>query len=322
MSTFTDEQGRIFAMDPLTGGYTQVGTAKSTPGTKGNFNPQLREAIAGGADPNLVRAVGPRLAAATQSVQNMTSTAGQKTAQAVQRSGALFPRSGLLGGALVAAPSVISAIGSAQEGRTLEAATTAGVGIPIALGAASLGARVGASVGGLPGAAIGLAGGLLAPVVGQGVGGLLEKKKAEMTGEEIAGQPGSSAASRGARAKERAEAMKDAALQAQIAQQYGGAYLEPTLQAIQDLRQNDIDMMIQSEKRLDPIIRQRLNDQLTRQQALMNTEGQQYAMLGTVATAGKLATGAQAETGATLRTALTSNPYAGSTLQAPQISFG
>jgi hypothetical protein len=318
MSTFTDEQGRIFAMDPLTGGYTQVGTAKSTPGTKGNFNPQLREAIAGGADPNLVRAVGPRLAAATQSVQNMTSTAGQKTAQAVQRSGALFPRAGLLGGALVAAPSVISAVGSAQEGRTLEAATTAGVGIPTALGAAALGARVG----GLPGAAIGLAGGLLAPVVGQGVGGLLEKKKAEMTGEEIAGQPGSSAASRGARAKERAEVMKDAALQAQIAQQYGGAYLEPTLQAIQDLRQNDIDMMIQSEKRLDPIIRQRLNDQLARQQALMNTQGQQYAMLGTVATAGQLATGAQRETGATLRTALTSNPYAGSTLQAPQISFG
>jgi len=253
-----------------------------------------------------------------QNVTNLLGVGGQKTAQAVQRSGALFPRSGLLGGALVAAPSVISAVGSAQEGRTLEAATTAGVGIPTALGAAALGARIG----GLPGAAIGLAGGLLAPVVGQGVGGLLEKKKAEMTGEEIAGQPGSSAASRGARAKERAEAMKDAALQAQIAQQYGGAYLEPTLQAIQDLRQNDIDMMIQSEKRLDPIIRQRLNDQLTRQQALMNTEGQQYAMLGTVATAGKLATGAQAETGATLRTALTSNPYAGSTLQAPQISFG
>ena len=319
MSTFTDEQGRIFAMDPLTGGYTQVGTAKSTPGTKGNFNPQLREAIAGGADPNLVRAVGPRLAAATQSVQNMTSTAGQKTAQAVQRSGALFPRAGLLGGALAAAPSVISAVGSAQEGRTLEAAGTAGVGVPLAMGATALGTMLGGPVGGVIG---GIAGGLVAPVIGQGVGGLLEKKKAEMTGEEIAGQPGSSAASRGARAKERAEAMKDAALQAQIAQQYGGAYLEPTLQAIQDLRQNDIDMMIQSEKRLDPIIRQRLNDQLARQQALMNTQGQQYAMLGTVATAGKLATGAQAETGATLRTALTSNPYAGSTLQAPQISFG
>jgi hypothetical protein len=253
-----------------------------------------------------------------QNLTNMLGVGGQRTAQAVQRSGALFPRAGLFGGALAAAPSVIGAVESAQEGRTLEAATTAGVGIPTALGAAALGARVG----GLPGAAIGLAGGLLAPVIGQGVGGLLEKQKAEMTGEEIAGQPGSAATSRGARAKERAEAMKDAAVQAQIAQQYGGAYLEPTLQAIQDLRQNDIDMMIQSEKRLDPIIRQRLNDQLARQQALINTQAQNYSMMGTVATAGALATGAQAQTGETLRTALTSNPYAGSTLQAPQIRFG
>lgn len=253
-----------------------------------------------------------------QNIGNMLGVGGQKTAQALQQSGALFPRAALLGGALSAAPSVMSAIGSAQEGRTLEAATTAGIGIPTALGAAALGARVG----GLPGAAIGLAGGLLAPVIGQGAGSFLEKKKAEMTGEEVAGQPGSSAAARGQREKGRQEVMKDAALQAQIAQQYGGAYLEPTLQAIQDLRQNDIDMMIQSEKRLDPIIRQRLNDQLARQQALMNTQGQQYAMMGTVATAGALATGAQEQAGANLRTALSTNPYAGSTIQAPQIRFG
>jgi len=252
-----------------------------------------------------------------QNVGNLLGNVGQKTSQAVQQAGALFPRGALLGGVLAAAPTVMSAVGSAQEGRTLEAATTAGVGIPTALGAAALGA----SVGGLPGAAIGLAGGLLAPVIVQGAGALAEKAKAEMTGEEIAGQPGSASASRGMRAKERAEMMKDAALQAQIAQQYGPAYLQPTLQAIQDLRQNDVDMMVQSEKRLDPIIRQRLNDQMARQQTLMNTQGQNYAMLGALSTAGQLATGGQRETGATLRTALTANPYAGSTLQAPQISF-
>jgi len=252
-----------------------------------------------------------------QNVGNLLGNVGQKTSQAVQQAGALFPRGALLGGVLAAAPTVMSAVGSAQEGRTLEAATTAGVGIPTALGAAALGA----TVGGLPGAAIGLAGGLLAPVIGQGAGALAEKAKAEMTGEEIAGQPGSASASRGMRAKERAEMMKDAALQAQIAQQYGPAYLQPTLQAIQDLRQNDVDMMVQSEKRLDPIIRQRLNDQMARQQTLMNTQGQNYAMLGALSTAGQLATGGQRETGATLRTALTANPYAGSTLQAPQISF-
>lgn len=253
-----------------------------------------------------------------QNVTNMLGVGGQRGAQAMQQAGALFPRGAMLGGVLAAAPSVLSAVGSAQEGRTLEAGVTAGIGIPTALGAAALGAKVG----GLPGAAIGLAGGLLAPAIAQGIGGLAEKAKAEATGEEIAGKEGSSSASRGQRAKERAEAMKDAAVQAQIAQQYGGAYLQPTLQAIQDLRQNDVDMMIQSEKRIDPILRQRLNDQLARQQALINTQGQNYAMLGTISTAGQLATGAQQQAGANLRTALTANPYAGSTLQAPQISFG
>jgi citrate lyase gamma subunit len=253
-----------------------------------------------------------------QNVGNLLGNVGQKTSQAVQQAGALFPRGALLGGVLAAAPTVMSAVGSAQEGRTLEAATTAGVGIPTALGATALGTMIGGPVGGVIG---GIAGGLLAPVIGQGAGALAEKAKAEMTGEEIAGQPGSASASRGMRAKERAEMMKDAALQAQIAQQYGPAYLQPTLQAIQDLRQNDVDMMVQSEKRLDPIIRQRLNDQMVRQQTLMNTQGQNYAMLGALSTAGQLATGGQRETGATLRTALTANPYAGSTLQAPQISF-
>jgi hypothetical protein len=248
-----------------------------------------------------------------QNVGNMLGTGGQKSAQALQQAGALFPRQALLGGVLSAAPSALSAIGAAQEGRSLEAGITGATGLGAAVAGAALGARFG-----LPGAAIGAVGGLLAPALG----GFAEKAKAQLTGEEIAGEPGSASAARGQRQKSREEALKDAAVQAQIAQQYGGAYLQPTLQAIQDLRQNDIDMMIQSEKRIDPILRQRLNDQLARQQALMNTQGQNYAMLGALSTAGQLATGAQQQAGANLRTALTANPYAGATLQAPQISFG
>jgi hypothetical protein len=64
------------------------------------------------------------------------------------------------------------------------------------------------------------------------------------------------------------------------------------------------------------------NNEVVRQQALMNTQGQLQGMLGVLATGGALARGAQAETGETLRTALTSAPYAGSVLQAPQIRFG
>ena len=82
------------------------------------------------------------------------------------------------------------------------------------------------------------------------------------------------------------------------------------------------DQLFLDQQRYMPLIEKAKNNELVRNQAMVNTMGNQYARLGTLATAGKLATGGQAETGATVRTALTSNPYAGSTLQAPSISFG
>ena len=75
-------------------------------------------------------------------------------------------------------------------------------------------------------------------------------------------------------------------------------------------------------QKMNPLIQKMKNADLVRQQAMANTMAGNYAMLGTVATAGKLATGAQEQTGANLRTALSSNPYAGSVMQAPNISFG
>ena len=71
-----------------------------------------------------------------------------------------------------------------------------------------------------------------------------------------------------------------------------------------------------------PLIEQAKRNEMVRQQALINTMGQNYAMLGTVATAGKLAERSQMEAGANLRTALTAAPYANAVLQAPNISFG
>ena len=91
---------------------------------------------------------------------------------------------------------------------------------------------------------------------------------------------------------------------------------------IKDLTQFYSNQQYLDMQRMNPLIQKMKNADLVRQQALMATQGQQYAMLGTLATAGKLATGSQAEMGATLRTALANNPYAGSNLQAPNISFG
>jgi hypothetical protein len=52
-------------------------------------------------------------------------------------------------------------------------------------------------------------------------------------------------------------------------------------------------------QRMNPLLQKMENAKLVRAQALMASQGQQYAMLGTLATAGKLATGSQAERGAT-----------------------
>jgi hypothetical protein len=75
-------------------------------------------------------------------------------------------------------------------------------------------------------------------------------------------------------------------------------------------------------QRMNPLLQKMENAKLVRAQALMASQGQQYAMLGTLATAGKLATGSQAEMGKTVRTVLGSNPYASANLQAPSVSFG
>jgi hypothetical protein len=91
---------------------------------------------------------------------------------------------------------------------------------------------------------------------------------------------------------------------------------------LRDLNRDASNQAYLDLQRMNPLIQQMKNADLVRQQALLNTQGNIQANLGVLATAGALAQGAQAEMGATTRTALTSNPYAGSTLQAPQIRFG
>ena len=91
---------------------------------------------------------------------------------------------------------------------------------------------------------------------------------------------------------------------------------------ILNLNQGFADQEYLNLQRMNPLLQKIENAKLVRAQALMASQGQQYAMLGTLATAGKLATGSQAERGATVRTVLGSNPYASANLQAPSVSFG
>jgi hypothetical protein len=244
-----------------------------------------------------------QLRAARQSNQNMFSNMGQKTAQFMQSQ--LFPRSALLGGALLAAPSLMSAAESASEGRTLEATVQAAGGI----GTAALGTRIAQMPGIAPkvvGGAIALGGGLLSGGLGQ----MAERTKAAATGQEIAGQEGSSAAARGRR-------KKDAATDLEIQQQF----MNQEIAGIQQLDGYFRNAALEQMQKELPIVNQYKNAELARNQALMNTMTGNYARLGMLATAGKLATGAQAERGETMRTALQSNPYSGAIMQAPNISF-
>ena len=91
---------------------------------------------------------------------------------------------------------------------------------------------------------------------------------------------------------------------------------------ILNLNQGFADQEYLNLQRMNPLLQKMENAKLVRAQALMASQGQQYAMLGTLATAGKLATGSQVERGATVRTILGSNPYASANLQAPSVSFG
>ena len=216
----------------------------------------------------------------------------------------LFPRSALLGGALLAAPSLMGAADAAGEGRTLEAGVTAAGGI----GSAAIASQLlkGPLPAKLAGVAVGLGGGLLSGGLGQ----MAERTKAAATGQEIAGQEGSSAAARGRRKKE-------AATDLEIQQQF----LNQEIAGIQQLDGYFRNAALEQMQKEVPIINQIKNAELARNQALMNTMTGNYARLGMLATAGKLATGAQAERGATTRTALQSNPYSGAIMQAPNISF-
>ena len=211
---------------------------------------------------------------------------------------------GLMGGAV--AP-VLTAVEEAQAGRPIGALGALGVGAAGA-GAGALLARM------LPGPYGKIASAVL-PAIGGYIGAapgasLAESTKRSMTGDPITGKDDlkNQLAERGLISEQDLD----------IFQRSQGIETSN----IKDLTQFYSNQQYLDMQRMNPLIQKMKNADLVRQQALMATQGQQYAMLGTLATAGKLATGGQAELGATMRTALGSNPYASSNLQAPGISFG
>ena len=281
--------------------YLQSGT--------GNYDRQIRELLSAGVPPNVIRALGPEGAAKTLKGAGDAQTFLSGFAKDLP-----VGRVGFAGGMIAPA---LTAVEEAQAGRPTGAlgslfgggaATLAGVG----LGKLAFGGLAAAP--GLPGL-IGKLGQVALPLFSGAIGSssgaqLAESGKRALTGDPITGK----------------DDLKNQLAEQRLMSEQGldifGRTLGTQTSNIKDLTQFYSNQQYLDMQRMNPLIQKMKNADLVRQQALMATQGQQYAMLGTLATAGKLATGSQAEMGATLRTALANNPYAGSNLQAPGISFG
>lgn len=210
----------------------------------------------------------------------------------------------LMGGAV--AP-VLTAVGEAQAGRPTGALGALGVGAAGVGTGALLAKMLPGPYGKIASAVLPAIGGLIAAPAGAQ---LAESGKRALTGDPTTGK----------------DDLKNQLAEQRLMSEQGldlfGRALGTQTSNIKDLTQFYSNQQYLDMQRMNPLIQKMKNADLVRQQALMATQGQQYAMLGTLATAGKLATGSQAEMGATLRTALQSNPYASANLQAPSVSFG
>ena len=218
--------------------------------------------------------------------------------------GGLFPRGALLGGAL--AGGIIPGAQAIQRGDAVEGVATIGTTAVLAAGVNKFAQGIKN-----PYAKIGTmaVGGLLSGGIGQGVGQIAEDVVGGITGKGTSEGAG------------RKRNVKDARNQAEVMEILGGAAMQPFVAANIELGQAAMDQRILESQKMLPIINQMKNADLVRQQAINASNTQNYMAMGTVATAGKLALGAQEQAGANLRTAMTANPYANSTMQAPSISY-
>ena len=261
--------------------------------------PEAEQAATGG---------GRTLGGQVRNARRRAQVAVGRGAQGAQEFLAKYPQAGgyARGGLAIAGaiPAVGESLEELQEGRPLGAvAALAPAGLS-AVGAGLIGRGVPGTIAGL--GLMGL-GAILPGAAAQG---------AEATRQSLTGKP--TKGKEGEFSTQLAMAQQIGELGATQYRNQMGTYTS----ALKDLSSHYSNQNYLDFQRHIPLIEKMKNNEVVRQQALMNTQGQLQGMLGVLATGGALARGAQAETGETLRTALTSAPYAGSVLQAPQIRFG
>lgn len=225
---------------------------------------------------------------------------------------------GLAGGAL-------GAVGSLAEGRPAEAIgglTGSTVGGLIGAGIGSLLPLpgVGTVVGGLAGSALGgmLGGGAAEAAVSAYTG----KPPTGKPGEEVRQPPRSIETPLGRINLNEAAAQEDFDNRNQKRQlEYYGTMMGMATNNFRDLTAIQNEAEINMQKAMVPITTKLANDQLTRSQALINTQNNAYIQQMTLGAQANLALGAQRERGATMRQVLATNPYVVA-LGSPNISIG
>ena len=273
-----------------------------------------------GVDPNLIRTMGPGGAEAISGLgQRAQTVAGQAGPMARQ-----------VGKGIAARPGMYGTLGTAAA----YAGSQALQGEPMGALAGGLGSLAGGA-GGMGIASI--ASGLLPKPLGAAlrfglpiVGGLIGGGVAE----QAAGSFGAKAAEAGQRPgagpdieaggvplTETAATRKQLEFarqqQLQDIQQIGGAEMALNKELLGYMMTQEVEQ----QKAMLPLMERMQRTQLTNAQSMLASQTAAYQQMGRQATMGKLAMGAQQERGATMRTALSQNPYMGSVLQAPNISF-
>jgi hypothetical protein len=303
---FTDPAtGKTYMGDPVSGEVMEVGATGQKRGRRAQaqqfVQEQLGRAQAG-------------LSPMAEALQQKAEQTGEYIRTKPMRAGL---RGGLAGGALMAIPSLM-------EGRPAEAfgglaGSAAGGAAGAALGSALL-PGVGTVIGGLAGSALGgmLGGGAAEAAVSAYTG----KPSTGKTGTEVAQPPRYIDTPFGRVNLNDAASMEDTLNRNQKRQlEYYGTLMGMSTSNLKDLTQLSNEQEINMQKAMLPITTKLANDQLTRAQALINTQNNAYVQQMMIGAQANLALGAQRERGATMRQALATNPYVVA-LASPSISIG
>jgi hypothetical protein len=273
-----------------------------------------------GVDPNLIRAMGPGGAEAVSGFgQQAQTVAGQAGPMARQVGKSIASRPGMYGTLGTAAAYAGS---QALQGDPM-GALAGGLG-SLAGGAGGMG--IASAISKFVPGPVGVAARFGLPIIGGLIGGGVAEQAAGAFGAKAAeaGQrPGSGPDVEvgGVPLTETAATRKQLEFarqqQLQDIQQIGGAEMALNKEILGYMMTQEVEQ----QKAMLPLMERMQRTQLTNAQSMLASQTAAYQQMGRQATMGKLAMGAQQERGATMRTALSQNPYMGSVLQAPNISF-